>query len=94
MSSHNASIIYAVGNKVFRSSNRGQTWEELGGDLTSNASREDIVTMGVKGSDITISRNDGIQAWPTIIAFAESAKRPNLLAKGRRGLTRDRERAL
>jgi hypothetical protein len=50
--------------------------------------------MGVKGSDITISRNDGIQAWPTIIAFAESAKRPNLLAKGRRGLTRDRERAL
>ena len=31
--------------------------------------------MGVKGSDITISRNDGIQAWPTIIAFAESPKR-------------------
>jgi photosystem II stability/assembly factor-like uncharacterized protein len=82
MSPHNASILYAAGNKVFRSSNRGQTWEAIGADLTSNANRDEIVTMGVKGSDITIARNDGIQAWPTIISFAESVKRPNLLYAG------------
>jgi photosystem II stability/assembly factor-like uncharacterized protein len=82
MSPHNASIIYAAGNKVFRSSNRGQTWEAIGGDLTSNANRDDVVTMGVKGSDITISKNDGIVAWPTIISFAESSKRANLLYAG------------
>ena len=29
--------------------------------------RDEIVTMGVKGSEITIARNDGIQAWPTIV---------------------------
>ena len=34
--------------------------------------RDEIVTMGVKGSDIRIARNDGIQAWPTIVSFAES----------------------
>ncbi len=30
MSPHNPSIIYAAGNKLFRSSNRGLTWESLG----------------------------------------------------------------
>jgi len=41
-------------------------------DLTSDAKRDDIVTMGLKGSDITISKHDGIGAWGTIVAFAES----------------------
>ena len=44
--------------------------------------RDDIVTMGVKGSDITIARNDGIAAWPAIVAFAESPKRPGVLYAG------------
>src|SRR5262245_1669159 len=38
--------------------------------------------MGVKGSDIRISRNDGIQSWPTIISFAESPKHPTVLYAG------------
>ena len=82
MSPHDPKIIYAAGNKVFRSSNRGLNWETVGTDLTSNANRDDIVTMGVKGSDIRISKNDGIQAWPTIISFAESAKRTGVIYAG------------
>ncbi len=82
ISPHNPSILYAAGNKLFRSSNRGLSWESLGADLTSNANRDDIVTMGVKGSEINIAKNDGIQAWPTIISFAESPKRPGLLYVG------------
>jgi photosystem II stability/assembly factor-like uncharacterized protein len=82
MSPHNPSIIYAGSNKLYRSSNRGLTWETLGTDLTTNANREDVVTMGVKGSDVTIAKNDGIVAWPTIISFAESPKRANVLWVG------------
>jgi photosystem II stability/assembly factor-like uncharacterized protein len=82
MSPHNPSIIYGAGNRVFRSSNRGLNWEALGADLTGNQNRDDIVTMGVKGSDIRISRNDGIQSWPTIVSFAESPKRANILYAG------------
>jgi photosystem II stability/assembly factor-like uncharacterized protein len=82
ISPHNPSILYAAGNKLYRSSNRGLTWESLGTDLTSNANRDDIVTMGVKGSDVNIAKNDGIQAWPTIVAFAESPKRAGLLYIG------------
>ena len=38
--------------------------------------------MGVKGSDIRISRNDGISAWPAIVSFAESPKRAGVLYAG------------
>jgi photosystem II stability/assembly factor-like uncharacterized protein len=82
LSPHNASIVYAAANKLYRSSNRGLTWESLGGELTTNANREDVVTMGVKGSDVTIAKNDGIQAWPTIVSFTESQKRTSLLYAG------------
>ena len=82
MSPHDPKIIYAAANKVFRSANRGLNWETQGSDLTGNAKREDIVTMGVKGSDIRIAKDDGIQAWPTIISFAESARRAGVAYAG------------
>ena len=82
MSPHDPKVIYAAANKVFRSANRGLNWETQGSDLTSNANRDDIVTMGVKGSDIRISKDDGIQAWPTIISFAESPKRAGIAYAG------------
>ncbi len=82
MSPHDPKIIYAAANKVFRSANRGLNWETQGSDLTGNAKRDDIVTMGVKGSDIRIAKDDGIQAWPTIISFAESPKRAGVAYAG------------
>ncbi|MBI3492638.1 MAG: hypothetical protein HY047_12795 [Acidobacteria bacterium] len=82
MSPHDPKIIYAIGNKVYRSANRGLTFESAGQDLTSNANRDEVATMGVKGSDVAIAKNDGIVAWPTIISFAESAKRQGLLWAG------------
>jgi photosystem II stability/assembly factor-like uncharacterized protein len=75
-------VVYAAANKVFRSANRGLNWETAGSDLTGNDNREEIVTMGVKGSDIRISKDDGIQAWPTIISLAESPKRPGVTYAG------------
>jgi photosystem II stability/assembly factor-like uncharacterized protein len=82
LSPHDPKIIYAASNKLYRSSNRGLTWESVGTDLTSNANRDDAVTMGLKGSDVTIAKNDGIVAWPTIVSFAESAKRAGILYAG------------
>jgi hypothetical protein len=82
LSPHNPAVLFAGSNRVFRSSNHGQTWEAIGGDLTTNANRDEVVTMGVKGSDITIAKNDGIVAWGTVISLAESPKRPNLLYAG------------
>ena len=69
-------------NRVYRSSNRGLNWEAAGPDLTSNVNREEITTMGVKGSDVNIAKNDGIQAFATVISLAESPKRAGLMYAG------------
>jgi photosystem II stability/assembly factor-like uncharacterized protein len=69
-------------NKLFKSTDRGDSWVALSPDLTSNANRDTIVTMGLKGSETTISRNDGIQSWPTIVALAESPKQPGVYYTG------------
>jgi photosystem II stability/assembly factor-like uncharacterized protein len=82
LSPNDPKIVYAVGNKIYRSSNHGLNWEGVSPDLTSNANRDDVTTMGLKGSDVTIAKNDGIEQWPTVVSFAESAKRPGLLYAG------------
>ncbi len=81
-SPHDPKVVYVAANKVFRSADKGLSWTAVSPDLTTNQNRDDIVTRGVKGSEINISRNDGIQAWPTIVSLAESAKRPGLLYAG------------
>jgi photosystem II stability/assembly factor-like uncharacterized protein len=82
LSPHDPKIVWAAANKVFRSPDRGLTWTAVSADLTGGGARDDIETMGVKNSEIRISRNDGIAAWPTIVSFAESAKRAGVLYAG------------
>jgi len=81
-SPHDARVLYTAANKVFRSADKGLSWVAVSPDLTSTQNREDIVTMGVKGSEVNIAKNDGIAAWPAIVAFAESPKRTGLLYAG------------
>jgi len=81
-SPHDPKVLYAAANKVFRSADKGLSWAAVSEDLTTKQNRDEIVTMAVKGSDVNISRNDGIAAWPTIVAFAESPKRAGVLYAG------------
>jgi photosystem II stability/assembly factor-like uncharacterized protein len=67
-------VLVAGANRVFRSNDRGDSWVAISPDLTSNASRDTIETMGLRGSDIRIARNDGISQWPAIVALAEQPK--------------------
>lgn len=77
-----AGVLWIAGNRVFRSTDRGDSWTVVSPDLTRNANRNDLVTMGVKNSDIRIARNDGIASWPTIVSFAESPKQAGVLWAG------------
>jgi photosystem II stability/assembly factor-like uncharacterized protein len=81
-SPHDGKVLYAPANKVFRSIDRGLTWTAISPDLTTNANREDIITMGVKGSDIHVAKDDGVQSWPAIVSFAESPKKAGVLYAG------------
>ncbi|MEO5897474.1 MAG: hypothetical protein ABIS06_17420 [Vicinamibacterales bacterium] len=81
-SPHDSKVLYTAANKVFRSADRGLSWTAISGDLTDNQNRDEIVTMALKGSDINISKNDGISQWPAIVSFAESPKQAGVLYAG------------
>jgi hypothetical protein len=81
-SPHDPGVLLTAANKVFKSSDRGDSWTVISPDLTTKANRDEVVTMGLKNSETTISRNDGVSAWPTIVALAESPKTPGLYYTG------------
>ncbi len=74
LSPHSSGVLYVAGNRVFKSTDRGDSYVAISPDLTQNLNRADIVTMGVVGRDIRIAANDGISAWGTIVSLAESPK--------------------
>lgn len=82
LSPHDPAVLYSAANKVFRSADRGMSWTVISPDLTESPERDEIVTMGVKGSDIRFSRHDGISAWPTIVSLAESPLNAGVLYAG------------
>ena len=82
LSPNDPGVLLAAANRVFRSTDRGDSWTAISPDLTKNEKRDSIVTMGLKGSDIAISRNDGISQWPTIVALSESPKQKGVYYTG------------
>ncbi|TAK11848.1 MAG: hypothetical protein EPO35_11970 [Acidobacteria bacterium] len=72
------------GNKIFKSTDRGDSWTALSPDLTTADNRDDQMIMGVRNTADSrmIARNDGVQSWPAITAMADSLKAPGLLMAG------------
>jgi len=82
ISAHDPKTIYYGGNFLFRSTDRGDNWTKAGPDLTSGADRNTLEIMGKVPDKNTLSRHDGVQAWPTITTLAESPLSKNLLWVG------------
>ena len=82
LSPHSSGVLYAGANKVFKSTDRGDSWIAISPDLTANRNRNEIVTMGVVGSQVRIATNDGIQSWGTIVSFAESPRQAGVYYTG------------
>jgi photosystem II stability/assembly factor-like uncharacterized protein len=81
-SPHEPGVLLVAANRVFKSNNKGDSWVMISGDLTTNADRSEIATMGVMNGDINIARNDGISSWPTLVSLAESPKQPGVYFTG------------
>jgi photosystem II stability/assembly factor-like uncharacterized protein len=82
LSPHSSGVLYAGANKVFKSTDRGDSWIAISPDLTANRNRNEIVTMGVVGSQVRIATNDGISSWGTIVSFAESPRQAGVYYTG------------
>jgi len=74
--------IYYGGSYLFKSTDRGDSWTRLGGDLTNNQERDKLPIMGRVPDKNTMSRHDGVQAWPEITTITESSMNRDLLYVG------------
>jgi photosystem II stability/assembly factor-like uncharacterized protein len=81
ISPHDPKTIYYGGNHLFKSTDRGDTWQVLGEDLTTNADRTKLNIMGKVQAD-ELSSSDGVAAWPCITAIAESPAKAGVLWAG------------
>ena len=81
-SPHDKRTIYTGANRVFKSTDRGQTWATISPDLTNGLDRDELVIMGVSGRNITVARNDGMSSFGNIFALAESPRKAGLLYAG------------
>jgi len=69
-------VLYACGNKVFKSSNEGHSWEAISEDLTY----ADPETMGVSGP-LTMD-TAGAEMYATVFSFMASAHKAGTLMAG------------
>ncbi|HSW30213.1 MAG TPA: hypothetical protein VLH75_12080 [Longimicrobiales bacterium] len=92
LSPHNPRTIYAGGNRLFISRDRGETWT-MTAELTKSVDRDKVTIMGfkndlprcdqaVRGEKCILSRNDGVTNYGTATTVAESPLVPGILWVG------------
>src|SRR5437879_7095311 len=82
ISAHDPRTIYYGGNFLFKSTDRGDTWTKLGGDLTTGVERDKLPIMGKVPDKDTLSRHDGVQQYPCITTVSESPLKSPVLWVG------------
>jgi photosystem II stability/assembly factor-like uncharacterized protein len=82
LSSHNSSKLYIAANKLFKSTNRGHSWETISGDLTRNEDRNQFKVMGKYWPSNAVVKDVSTSQWGTIVALAESKLKEGLIYVG------------
>ena len=82
VSRHKHTRIYAMANKVFRSEDRGNSWEVISEDLTSGMDRNSWPAMGHYWSYDAVVKDVSTSLFGTGVSFCESPLNENLLYAG------------
>lgn len=82
ISAHDPSTIYFGANVLFKSTDLGQSWREISGDLTHAMDRGTLEIMGVMGDQPMMSPHDGTNSYGNLETIAESPIDPDLLYTG------------
>jgi len=82
LSPHDPKTLYVGAHKLYRSTDRGYTWTAISPDLTLGWDRDTLELMGIKGKDIRIAKNDGVDNWPALFTLAESRMKAGLIWTG------------
>jgi photosystem II stability/assembly factor-like uncharacterized protein len=82
ISPHDNRKIFFGGNRLFISTNRGDTWDIVTPDLTKNINRDKLEIMGVVVRPNALSGHDGQEAYSHIVTIAESPVKEGALWVG------------
>ncbi len=74
--------LYFASQKVFRSDDRGNTWQIISGDLSAGIDRNKLPVMGKVWSVDAIAKNSSTSIYGNITALAESPKNEKLIYAG------------
>jgi photosystem II stability/assembly factor-like uncharacterized protein len=76
-SHHDPNLLYTGTQKVWKTTNEGQSWEQISPDLT----RADPSTMGASGGPLTKDQT-GVETYATVFAIAPSYHDANVIWAG------------
>ena len=81
VSPHDSKTLYVGMQHLFRSTDRGMTWTDLG-DMTTGVDRSTLTMMGRRSTENTLSVDDGVPYFPGVTTVAESPRVRGLLYVG------------
>jgi hypothetical protein len=82
VSKHAPHSLYFAANKVFRSDDRGGSWQIISDDLTTKTDRNSFPVMGKYWSAEAVAKDVSTSLWGTIVSLDESPVKENLLYAG------------
>ncbi|MDD3010909.1 MAG: hypothetical protein PHU97_06290 [Bacteroidales bacterium] len=82
ISPHSATRLYMAANKVFRTNDRGDSWEVISDDLTAQVDRNTWPTMGKFWPSNAVAKDVSTSLFGTIVSLAESPVTEGLLFAG------------
>lgn len=82
ISPHNPTTLYFAANKIFKSTDRGDSWEIISPDLSQNIDRNALPVMGKVWSVDAVAKNQSTSIYGNIVSFEESPLQPGLLYAG------------
>jgi len=82
ISPHQKERIYMAANKVFRSDDRGRSWDVISEDLTRNEDRNQFKVMGKYWSVDAVAKDVSTSLWGLIVSLAESKVKKDLIYAG------------
>jgi len=82
ISPHSNTRLYSAANKVFRTDDRGDSWEVISEDLTTQIDRNTWPVMGKYWSADAVAKDVSTSQFGTIVSMAESPLKENLLFVG------------
>lgn len=82
ISPHSHTRLYFAANKVFRSDDRGNTWQVISDDLTRQIDRNKLEVMGRIWPMDAVAKNSSTSQYGSIVALDESPIQEDMLVVG------------